>query len=489
MAKKLEFSATIDGSGFRAGIVEMERLAGSAAGRMEKAMTGSLGGGGSVEEIARNRNAMTAASAREREKIQQEMAQADAALNAKMTSDWKKNTAAMRQGGLDPSTFGKTTSALGQIERGLRRTGVAYAQLLHVARASFDSLASGMPLTRVLAQQGPQLAQALIQMGAGMNAVYVAAAAGAAYGLYRFAKAMHDVYFEVERTSALADKLKAFMEYAKGVHKTRVIDSALANEKISGDFERAQAAIDYANEEADAVADLAKAKATAESLARQKDMNEKQRAEERIALEKKLLTIELERARIKLDQAKTNQPAAVAADIAKAEANLARVDQETDDAIESAQKKIDDLLRKYDSSTVLSPKEQREVSRQVAAAQNEYDLVAAEAREKVAAARKELEAARKRTGSAAVTAAEAKVKELENKLNEITLGKPAGTVVARPVSPGLGADSLTSVGNFLGGSRSMIESLARRQVDLLARIELNTRRTVASGGGIQWPTP
>lgn len=39
------------------------------------------------------------------------------------------------------------------------------------------------------------------------------------------------------------------------------------------------------------------------------------------------------------------------------------------------------------------------------------------------------------------------------------------------------SDSLVAVGNFLGSSKAMMETLAQRQVDLLTRIEVNTRPT------------
>jgi Tfp pilus assembly protein PilP len=40
-----------------------------------------------------------------------------------------------------------------------------------------------------------------------------------------------------------------------------------------------------------------------------------------------------------------------------------------------------------------------------------------------------------------------------------------------------GGDSLVRVGNFLGTARGKIESLAQKQVEILNRIEMNTRST------------
>lgn len=445
MAKKLEFSATIDGSGFRAGIVEMERLAGSAAGRMEKAMTGSLGGGGSVEEIARNRNAMTAASAREREKIQQEMAQADAALNAKMTSDWKKNTAAMRQGGLDPQSFNTVTGAANQMSVGLRRAAGSYAQLLHSARATFDSIASGMPLDRVIAQQAPQVVQALIQMKLGWIALGAAALGVWHITTKYIAESLAGHWRQKQIFDQLTAAANVFREALKRMH---VEESA----GLKADAQRIQINNDLA-ELKQQVADAELEQQKIQLQNRSIDERKLDNLQYEFELKKKIAALELADLEGKLRAAEGRR-------------NRQEIGAEERQRFRA---QIRELQNSAEANTPEGQARQAELEQAIA---DSFTLSYAKAQASIA----EL--------TTKIAAKKMEINEAELAAHDF-YKKPA----VRPVSPGLGADSLTSVGNFLGGSRSMIESLARRQVDLLARIELNTRRTVASGGGIQWPTP
>lgn len=101
-----------------------------------------------------------------------------------------------------------------------RRPGfaVAASMFTSVARDSAASLASGAPITQVIAQQAPQVLQALSMMRLGWVGIGIAASAAAVGGIYLAMKSMKDFYFEANRTKELDDKLAAFNK--------RIIDTA-----------------------------------------------------------------------------------------------------------------------------------------------------------------------------------------------------------------------------------------------------------------------
>jgi hypothetical protein len=119
------------------------------------------------------------------------------------------------------------------------------AQMVHVARASFDSLASGMPIYRVFLQQAPQFFQALLTGFAGIaqkitsllfNPLTWVAAASAAFGAV--------LYFWGAHLAKMADGVNAFQK--------KIGDSAGPLERIAramkSTAEHARAAADAASD-------------------------------------------------------------------------------------------------------------------------------------------------------------------------------------------------------------------------------------------------
>jgi hypothetical protein len=196
------------------------------------------------------------------------------------------------------------------------RFGVAGSMFTSVARDSAASLASGAPITQVIAQQAPQVLQAMAMMRLGMVALQVSVIGAAAVVTGYLAKAFYDSYFEVQRTLDVTKQLERGLVAIAAKRKVlRAEDINETNAKIR-ELRQQKELIQNQNEVADAAAELSKQEAKAEFYSK----NVVHSKREELELEQKLLAIELERAEAK---AKQLQDSEIARQTAIAEAEVA----------------------------------------------------------------------------------------------------------------------------------------------------------------------
>lgn len=153
MANRLEFFADLNASGFAAGIATMERLSATASLRLNNTLEGFNSGKRS------NRSA-----SKDYEDRLERKAAGKAAYEKKMQESFIGPMATLEQ--MASLNGGKAAAGFwSKFTRGLQGHGSGgMAQLIHVFRATFDSLASGMSPWRVLLQQAPQALQAFASM-------------------------------------------------------------------------------------------------------------------------------------------------------------------------------------------------------------------------------------------------------------------------------------------------------------------------------------
>lgn len=460
MANKIEFEATMSTSKFAAGAASLERIAKQSNERMAQTKTDY----NSPEVVAmlkqatinkRNRDAETAAIL----KTQQER---------KTKLDSMVGQSAFTFGGISP---------LEQQEKGLRRTAGSYAQLLHVVRATADSLASGQDPTRVLMQQAPQALQALLQMKLGFVALGVAVGAIVVGLGYKFVKAMVDSYTG-------ADKLGEILQRtARMTENLRIKMEQLAEEKqlaLKGDVldaRRAQSVEQYAKSARDAATNLREEEMRAAYLAEKKVHT---KADE-LALEKAILKMKEAQALIDLDAAKKNQAGSIA--VADATANLSDLKAEQDRDLrqqEAAQKAILDVSKGYGSTP------EKEAARKIL---DEAESKNLKKREEIVQAEKDLAFAKSQNGQGEIDAAKAALLHIQNAINT-----PAAITAAarhKPFAPG--GDALSSIGNFLGANRGLVNSVAEQHLGVARQQLTEQQKTtkavekvgekITSGGG------
>ncbi len=119
---------------------------------------------------------------------------------------WRERTEAMRSG---PGSFQTGGVAVGAMAGGnwRSRIGVAGSMFTSVARDSAASLASGAPITQVIAQQAPQVLQALAMMKLSTIAWGAALAGVAVYGWHKITEGISNAVYKVDELSRKAENL------------------------------------------------------------------------------------------------------------------------------------------------------------------------------------------------------------------------------------------------------------------------------------------
>lgn len=336
------------------------------------------------------------------------------------------------------------------------RFGVAGSMFTSVARDSAASLASGAPITQVIAQQAPQVLQALTMMRLGMVALRFSIVAAAVGGVAYMANEWRKMYFEVERTSKLNDKIKTFNENVIRWRDTARQRSTNEAQSAVAAFERNQAAIKQTENIADAELDLEKERVRAHSFQTQKVRTlevEKQ-------LQKELLELDLKRAQAALAAAMSN-PGNV--DVLKAQARLKEIETEGE-----RQATIDDANTNWRTTTL------RGAALADALKQKEDNGIAYA--QKYSEAQKDLEAARAKSNAPDILLANAAVLRAQNGLDELltrTDQKVSGGGSRRGSAPDVTDRqrmNLMAVGN------SPLLDVNRQQLAYLKSIDSKMRR-------------
>lgn len=120
---------------------------------------------------------------------------------------WREQTEAMRNG---PGSFQTGGTAVGAMASGnwRSRLGVAGSMFTSVARDSAASLASGAPITQVIAQQAPQVLQALAMMKLSTVAWGAALTGVVLYGWHKITQGISEAVYKVKELAAANEQLR-----------------------------------------------------------------------------------------------------------------------------------------------------------------------------------------------------------------------------------------------------------------------------------------
>lgn len=430
MAKKIEFESSVNPAGFHRGLALMERAAAASNEKMRQQVY-----------------------AEERRNLARPISETFATGNGSMAGGRRRN-------------FGASSS-----------------MFVSVARDSAASLASGAPITQVIAQQAPQVLQAFSMMNLGMVALKWSAYAVAAAIAGKILVALKNSYLMTNqiadgmvRIAAMADRLRMLSEL-------RALTASLGLGTNAANLARQKSAADYDSAAADAAADLAKEKLKADFYAKNTIMTK----EKELALEKQLLAIDEKRAQEKVTSAE--QKMAEAVEVAKAQAELAAFNLKADQqyaADEAAIKKAeaDNPLVRGIFSTEATKESRLKRAAAIAAATQQAEENKARLWEERQKAEKDLVEAQRRNGQGEIDAARANLLRIQNAMNA-PQSPMTKTTAGRTLSSG--GDSLVRIGNFLGSTRGKIEALTEKQVNILQRIEMNTRNLGGSSGAVYSP--
>lgn len=340
------------------------------------------------------------------------------------------------------------------------RLGVAGSMFTSVARDSAASLASGAPITQIIAQQAPQVLQALTMMRLGMVALrfsmYGAAIGGVAY----MANAWRKWFFEVDRTTALNGKIKEMIETTKKWHDFNRVSQSKDAENAVKEFDRNAERIKQINDIADAEANLEKERIKAHSL----QTMTVRTAEEEKKVSEQQLAIDLKRAEAKLKELQSTKEYKA---VLEAEASIKKIEAEGERTLAEDDAKIKAGIS-YGSKVT------KEQHQQALREQLFHDL---EYSEKYASAQKDLSLAKSKTNQAEITQAQATVLSLQNQLDELSTTKEqklsSGAVSRRGSAPDVTDRqrmNLMAVGN------SPLLDVNRQQLAYLKSIDQKMRR-------------
>lgn len=447
MARKIQFAAELDASGFSRGLKLMEASAAAANGRMSKTLYQQTKNPAMTESQVRARAEYEAKQehrAKQAEKIKLERAEA----NKKPTqskADYEKQNAA---GGGPFITAGAPSIS------SRRSFGAASSMFVSAARDTAASLASGAPITQVIAQQAPQVLQALTMMKLGMVAIGASAAVAGAVVAGFLVKSIIDAYIGTKKLE------ESFKNLAKTVSLLKIRDAIRAGTErgvLTRDVQDAsieKKKMEQAERSKDSTLELEKQKAIERSLSNGKiDGKEKE-----IALEKELLQLEIKRAEEKLASAKQN-----ISDVEKI--------KETELQLFEIEQQFAELDKNRDPNKVWKVGDDS-LERDAA-----FQKLNLEKRK----LEMDLELLKNPSGEQ-VTDAEAKLLELKNKLNKPTDKKSLEIKQEAPKPVQQITDSLLSVGNFLSSGRSMVGSVEQQTLD---EIKGHTRHLVQHGKALE----
>lgn len=203
MANKIVFESSLDATGFERGMKVMEARAASASGRMNRTVYEQNKG---VSNLSRT----------------QIEARAEYEARIKHKASVRMERFLMQQrasGAMDHNTeTAYAGSAAGRGAAAMRRSrfAIAGSMFTSVARDSAASLASGAPVTQVIAQQAPQVAQAFTMMGFAISRlVPVMAVAGTALAIF---------YYWMQKISAqrLEQQSQNDLTESQGMNRSRL---------------------------------------------------------------------------------------------------------------------------------------------------------------------------------------------------------------------------------------------------------------------------
>jgi len=137
---------------------------------------------------------------------------------------WREQIAAMRGGAMAGfTTGGMSPGAGGGSRRG--NFAVAGSMFTSVARDSAASLASGAPITQVIAQQAPQVLQALAMMRLGTVAWAAVLAGGALVAWHGITKSISEAIFQSNKFAGVNDYLKTRSDSISALRRTMLAES------------------------------------------------------------------------------------------------------------------------------------------------------------------------------------------------------------------------------------------------------------------------
>jgi hypothetical protein len=215
---------------------------------------------------------------------------------------------------------------------------VAGSMFTSIARDSAASLASGAPITQVIAQQAPQALQALQMMRMGMVGVYAVGVALAGVLAYKVVKGLYDSYTGAEQLREGMKRVKLMTEDLDDRIRNRLAASVQKLAESLNAIKLAKSGADYDQRAADAAADLEKAFLKNEFLLEKKIHTK----EEELELEKQLLAVDLKRAIAAADIAKKAMDESEG--VASAKLELEKLNQEYNEKEKAHNKAFSDSL-------------------------------------------------------------------------------------------------------------------------------------------------
>lgn len=215
---------------------------------------------------------------------------------------WRKNLADQRSrpGLLSGDGLNAQMGSWQTAQVGLRRFAGGYAQLLHSARATFDSIASGMPFDRVIAQQAPQVVQALIQMKLG----WIALGAAALIAGHYVSKWVADEIYGLDALKRKYDELTEHANRLRDLRKDILGEDITRGEGEAAGMDTADEISKLTDEQLDAQLELNKQKAESDQL----DQKLLGNITHEWTLKKKIAELEKERLKQKLESLNQQQP-------------------------------------------------------------------------------------------------------------------------------------------------------------------------------------
>jgi hypothetical protein len=379
---------------------------------------------------------------------------------------WRDRTATMRAGQTQSFVTGNNST----LARPRASFGVASSMFVSVARDSAASLASGAPITQVIAQQAPQVLQALTMMRLGMVAVGISAAAVGAVIAFKIVKGLYDAHVGTERVLEGFRRVKAMTETLemkiseKLTAKINELDSKLKA------INRARQEGNNALSSGDAQAELEK-----EFLLTEFSNKKVKSKEEELELQKQLLAIDLKRAFAAQEAAKKAMDESEP--VAKAALQLEQLNQEYDqkkkqfDTLESGM-----LRREANPATgkVWTTDEWRAESRRWGGESS--SLVRS-----ISETEKDLESARNMSGQGEVDRATANIIRIQRKIDEAKLDPEK---IKKSSGGGGYSMELTSnqrIGAYAGGPQLNLLDVANKQLTTQQQI-LEAVRAAKSPG-------
>lgn len=402
-------------------------------------------------------------------------AKAEGAENfaTKQKMQWRERTAAMRQGVATSFVTGNDTASGGRARGSF---GAASSMFVSVARDSAASLASGAPITQVIAQQAPQVLQALTMMRLGMVAIGASAAAVGAVIAFKIVKGLYDAHVGTERVLEGFKRVKAM---------TETLDAKIADRLTSkiNELDSRLKAIARSRAESSNQLSGGDAKAELEKEILSFEFSEKKvkTKEDELELQKQLLAIDLKRAMAAEEAAK--KAMGESEPVVKAQLQLEQLNQEFD-AKEKAYRKTESEIFRGAANPATGNRWTPEESR---AELRKWDVESSGLRRQISEANKDLESAKTASGQGEVDRATANVLRIQSQINNAKVDPEK--IVKAAASGGGYSMELTSnqrIGAYAAGPQLNMLDVANKQLTTQQQI-LEAVRAAKGVGGFDKP--